>query len=109
MASSSPQPDLLVPFTPKNHHPEVKIPKLIYGTAWKGERTADLVYQAIKAGFRAFDTAAQPRHYQEGLVGQGIGRAIDEGIVTRSDLHVSTIFSFNHDIMDFKFPFSIAE
>ncbi|RDL38499.1 uncharacterized protein BP5553_02839 [Venustampulla echinocandica] len=91
MASASPQTDLLLPFTP-NSHPEVKIPKLIYGTAWKKEQTADLVYEAIKAGFRAFDTAAQPRHYQEGLVGEGIRRAIEEGIVTRKDLHIQTKF-----------------
>jgi diketogulonate reductase-like aldo/keto reductase len=64
------------------------IPKLLYGTAWKKERTADLVYQALKAGFRGIDTAAQPRHYQENLVGDGIRKAIKEGIVTRGDLYV---------------------
>lgn len=61
---------------------------LIYGTAWKGDRTADLVYQAIEAGFRAFATAAQPKHYREHLVGEGIRRAIFEGIVSREDLFV---------------------
>ncbi|TAQ85142.1 hypothetical protein B7494_g6532 [Chlorociboria aeruginascens] len=45
-----------------------KIPRLIYGTAWKKETTVDLVYQAIKAGFRGIDTAAQPRHYREDLI-----------------------------------------
>jgi len=65
------------------------IPKLIYGTAWKKERTAELVYQALKAGFRGIDTAAQPRHYQEKLVGDGIRRAIKEGLVTRDELYVS--------------------
>lgn len=53
------------------------------------ERSADLVYQALKAGFRGVDTAAQPRHYQEKLVGDGIKRAINEGIVTREELYVS--------------------
>lgn len=65
-----------------------KIPKLVYGTAWKKERSNDLVYQAIKAGFRGIDTAAQPRHYQENLVGEGIRRAVQEGIVTREELYV---------------------
>ena len=37
---------------------------MIYGTAWKAERTTKLVYQALQAGFRGIDTAAQPRHYQ---------------------------------------------
>lgn len=67
---------------------------LMYGTAWKGDRTADLVYQAIKAGFRAFATAAQPKHYREDLVGEAISRAISEGIVSRSDLFVSTLVQF---------------
>ena len=66
-----------------------KIPRLVYGTAWKKQRSADLVYQALKAGFRAIDTAAQPRHYQENLVGDGIRKAIGEGILTRKDLYVS--------------------
>mgnify|MGYP002335725129 CR=1 FL=1 len=66
----------------------LSIPKLIYGTAWKKERTADLVYAALKTGFRAVDTAAQPKHYDERGVGEGIGRAICEGIVNRKDLFV---------------------
>ncbi|QQK43645.1 Aldo-keto reductase (AKR), putative [Penicillium digitatum] len=55
------------------------IPVFVYGTAWKKERSA--VYNAIKAGFRAVDTAAQPRHYQEHLIGDGIRRAIADGTV----------------------------
>ena len=43
----------------------LKIPTIIYGTAWKKEMTADLVYKAIKHGFRAIDTACQPKHYNE--------------------------------------------
>src|SRR4051794_9546373 len=31
------------------------MPAMLYGTAWKKERTADLVYEAIKAGFRGID------------------------------------------------------
>ena len=70
------------------------IPVFVYGTAWKKDRSADLVYTAIKAGFRAVDTAAQPRHYQENLVGDGIRRAIADGIVGRADLYVSGQFLF---------------
>ncbi|KAJ5575517.1 hypothetical protein N7535_002443 [Penicillium sp. DV-2018c] len=65
------------------------IPVFIYGTAWKKDRSADLVYNAIESGFRAVDTAAQPRHYQEHLVGDGIRRAIAEGVISRADLYVS--------------------
>ncbi|KAG5925895.1 hypothetical protein E4U53_003207 [Claviceps sorghi] len=70
-----------------------KIPKLIYGTAWKKERTADLVYAALKAGFRGVDTAAQPKHYDERGVAAGVKRAIAEGIVQRHDLFVQTKFT----------------
>jgi len=69
------------------------MPRMIYGTAWKGDKTADLVYNAIKAGFRAIDTAAQPRHYREDLVGDGIRKAISEGIVSRDSLFVSSLTS----------------
>jgi hypothetical protein len=70
------------------------LPILIYGTAWKKDRTADLVYKALGAGFRAVDTAAQPKHYREDLVGDGIRRAIREGIVKREDLYVGGFVSF---------------
>ncbi|KAH8593343.1 putative aldo-keto reductase [Bisporella sp. PMI_857] len=80
------------PLTLKNSY-NTTIPKLVYGTAWKKDSTADLVYQAIKAGFRGVDTAAQPRHYREKLVGDGIKRAIKEGIVTRDQLYIQTKFT----------------
>nr|CDP27187.1 Putative NAD(P)H-dependent D-xylose reductase [Podospora anserina S mat+] len=70
-----------------------KMPSLIYGTAWKKDRTADLVYEAIKAGFRGIDTAAMKRHYDEALVGEGIRRAISEGIVSRNDLWIQTKYT----------------
>ncbi|KAK4167383.1 NADP-dependent oxidoreductase domain-containing protein [Cladorrhinum sp. PSN259] len=69
------------------------MPAMIYGTAWKKERTADLVYQAIKSGFRAIDTASMKRHYDEALTGEGIRRAINEGIVTRKDLWIQTKYT----------------
>jgi diketogulonate reductase-like aldo/keto reductase len=39
------------------------IPPVFYGTAWKKEKTAILVETALKQGFRAIDTACQPKHY----------------------------------------------
>jgi hypothetical protein len=41
---------------------------MIYGTAWKKERTLPLVLQALEAGFCRIDTAAQLKHYEEPLV-----------------------------------------
>lgn len=65
-----------------------RMPKLLYGTAWKGDRTADLVYAALRAGFRGVDTAAQPKHYDERAVGEGVRRAVGEGLVQREHLFV---------------------
>ncbi len=75
-----------------------KMQPLIYGTAWKKERSSELVYQALKSGFRAVDTAAQPRHYQERLVGDGIRRAINEGIVKREELFVRSLYSYQIEL-----------
>ncbi|KAK4156669.1 NADP-dependent oxidoreductase domain-containing protein [Chaetomidium leptoderma] len=69
------------------------MPPMMYGTAWKKERTADLVYEAIKAGFRGIDTAAMKKHYDEALAGEGIRRAIREGIVSRKDLFIQTKYT----------------
>jgi diketogulonate reductase-like aldo/keto reductase len=70
----------------------VNIPLLIYGTAWKKEKTAELVELALKKGFRGIDTACQPKHYNEPLVGEGIARAYKTG-VQRSDLYIQTKFT----------------
>ncbi len=70
----------------------VKIPKLIYGTAWKENKTTDLVYLALKKGFRGLDTACQPKHYKEPLVGDGIALAYKEGL-KREDLFIQTKFT----------------
>ena len=60
----------------------------IYGMAWKKDRAENLVYLAFKNGFRAVDTAAQPKHYREDLVGKGIRRAIRDGIIRRDEIVV---------------------
>lgn len=70
----------------------VWMPRLMYGTAGKGERTEHLVYEALRAGFRAIDTAAQPRWYDEAAVGRGIRRAVRDGVVRREDLFVRCLF-----------------
>jgi diketogulonate reductase-like aldo/keto reductase len=57
----------------------VPTPTLIYGTAWKEDDTARLVGLALDAGFRAFDTANQRRHYHEAGVGQGLRAFLDAG------------------------------
>lgn len=47
---------------------------------------ADVVYNAIKNGYRMLDSACD--YGNEEKTGQGIKRAIDEGICTREDLFV---------------------
>ncbi len=68
------------------------MPWIIYGTAWKKERTADLVVKAIQAGFKGIDTACQPKHYDEPLVGVALNRLKDHGI-GRETLFLQTKFT----------------
>ncbi|MBF0294851.1 MAG: aldo/keto reductase [Magnetococcales bacterium] len=65
---------------------------MIYGTAWKKERTAGLVAQALAAGFRAIDTACQPKHYHEAGVGEGVALAMQRGL-RRDELYLQTKFT----------------
>jgi diketogulonate reductase-like aldo/keto reductase len=72
----------------------VRVPRLLYGTAWKEERTRPLVELALRSGFRGIDTANQRRHYHEAAVGEGIGSAIATGLLTREELFLQTKFTF---------------
>lgn len=71
------------------HGSKQVIPAFLYGTAWKKERTAELVCQAVRSGFRGVDTAAQPKHYRENLVGEGLRSVLRDGVCLREDLFVS--------------------
>lgn len=51
-------------------------------------QTAEAVYQAIRAGYRLIDTAAIYGNEKE--TGEGIRKAINEGIVTREDLFITS-------------------
>ena len=68
------------------------MPNLLYGTAWKKERTDTLVEQAIQIGFRGIDTACQPKHYDEKRVGVALARLKEQGI-DRSSLYLQTKFT----------------
>ncbi len=70
----------------------VAMPRLIYGTAWKKERTASLVELALRSGFRGVDTACQPKHYHEAGVGEALFAAFSSGLA-RSDIYVQTKFT----------------
>ncbi|KAJ5679145.1 NAD(P)H-dependent D-xylose reductase xyl1 [Penicillium macrosclerotiorum] len=65
---------------------------------WKvnNDTCADQVYEAIKAGYRLFDGACD--YGNEVEAGQGVARAIKEGIVKREDLFiVSKLWNSFHD------------
>ncbi len=70
----------------------VPIPSFMYGTAWKKEATTQLVQLAIGAGFTALDTANQPVHYQEALVGEALQALAKQG-VARWTLFLQTKFT----------------
>lgn len=68
------------------------MPKIIYGTAWKEARTKDLVVTAVKHGFRGIDTACQPKHYKEPLVGDAL-EELERCGYSRKDLFIQTKFT----------------
>ncbi|EKM83251.1 hypothetical protein AGABI1DRAFT_69519 [Agaricus bisporus var. burnettii JB137-S8] len=67
--------------------------RIIYGTAWKKELTAGLVVSAVLKGFRAIDTACQPKHYREDLVGEALLELKEKHGIRREDLWVQTKFT----------------
>jgi diketogulonate reductase-like aldo/keto reductase len=71
----------------------VTVPSILYGTAWKAERTGALTAAAIGCGFRGIDTANQRKYYMEAGAGEGIRSAIAAGTVTRDQLFLQTKFT----------------
>lgn len=70
----------------------VAMPPLLYGTAWKQERTSSLVELALDVGFRGIDTACQPKHYDEAAVGAGVAACRARGL-SRESLYLQTKFT----------------
>ena len=62
----------------------------------KGDEAESSVYHALKSGMRLIDTA---RYYaNEAAVGRGLRKAIDEGIVTREEVFItSKIYGGNYE------------
>ena len=83
------------------------IPDFLYGTAWKEERTPALTELALRAGFRAIDTANQRRHYFEAGVGQGLAAAYSTGVVTRAEVFLQTKFTYQRG-QDHRLPYDPA-
>ena len=67
----------------------VTMPQLGFGVYQiPSDETAQAVYEAIKIGYRLIDTAAVYGNEKE--TGAGIKRAIEEGLVTREELFVTS-------------------
>lgn len=81
----------------------VKVPRFMYGTAWKEEATERLVGLALEAGFRAIDTANQRKHYHEA----GVGAALRKATVKREDLFLQTKFTYVRG-QDHRLPYDPA-
>src|SRR5579884_4249262 len=74
----------------------VRVPRFLYGTAWKEAETRRLTELALQQGFRGIDTANQRRHYHEAAVGQAIAAILHGGLVSRDELFLQTKFTFRH-------------
>jgi diketogulonate reductase-like aldo/keto reductase len=86
------------------HVRSAAVPLIMYGTAWKEDRTQALALEAIATGFRALDTANQRKHYVEEEVGAAVRVAIVSGTVTREDLFLQTKFTYQHG-QDYRIPY----
>lgn len=85
----------------------VRVPRFLYGTAWKEDETRRLTEQALRQGFRGIDTANQRRHYHEAAVGEAVAVAIANGLVARADLFLQTKFTFRAG-QDHRLPYDPA-
>jgi len=80
------------------------LPRLLYGTAWKEDRTERLTRLALERGFTGIDTANQRKHYYEAGVGAAVRSALDAGIITRERLFLQTKFT-SVDGQDHRLPY----
>ena len=82
----------------------MKLPAIIYGTAWKKDATTALVEKALAAGYRAFDTANQKKHYSEDLA----GIAIRASGLPRAELFLQSKYT-SPDGQDHRMPYDPAD
>lgn len=71
---------------------QLPVPLLIYGTAFKEERTGELSREALENGFTGLDSANYPTAYNEPLAGDGIEASLKTGI-KREDLFVRKLLA----------------
>lgn len=81
-----------------------KLPDFLYGTAWKEDKTRELVELALKCGFRGIDTANQRKHYFEEGVGEGLKNAYKNSSLSREELFLQTKFTYQNG-QDHRLPY----
>lgn len=76
---------------------------------WKipKETCADTVYNAIRSGYRLFDGAYDYQNEKE--AGEGIKRAISEGLVKREDIFITTKLWNNYHAKEHALPMIKAQ
>ncbi len=79
-------------------------PDFIYGTAWKEDKTADLVEGAINSGFIAIDTANQKKHYREDYMGERLSQLFQKGL-DRKSLFIQSKFTYQRG-QDHRLPYN---
>jgi diketogulonate reductase-like aldo/keto reductase len=72
---------------------QVQVPIVVYGTAWKKNRTEELATAALMRGYIGIDTANQPKHYNEAGVGAALASVFASGRVSRDQLFLQTKFT----------------
>lgn len=71
-----------------------RIPRFIYGTAWKEDNTAEATLTALQNGFTGIDTANQRKHYFEAGVGEAVQTFCRQTGTPREELFLQTKFTF---------------
>ncbi|RYC64814.1 hypothetical protein CHU98_g1426 [Xylaria longipes] len=83
-------------------------PYLIYGTAFKKNRTQELTEKALERGFEGVDSANFPTSYEESQVGEAIQKALRLG-VKREDILVQTKFAPAWAHEEGKVPYNVDQ
>jgi diketogulonate reductase-like aldo/keto reductase len=82
----------------------VRVPRFLYGTAWKEQETQRLTELALRQGFRGIDTANQRLHYDEAAVGRAVTASVGDGLLKREDIFLQTKFTFQRG-QDHRLPY----
>ena len=77
----------------ENTNISTKVPRMLYGTAWKEQQTERHVLEAVNAGFRGIDTANQRKHYYEEGVGNALLKLYAQEGFKREDFFLQTKFT----------------